>query len=66
MAEMRTGSLRISCAFAVSNGGKPHAMGAGAHVARKIEFLSTESPGSRDRARGFSVGNSLFDSGGGG
>jgi hypothetical protein len=38
---MRAGSLGISCAFAVFDGGKPHAMGVGAHDAREIEILST-------------------------
>jgi hypothetical protein len=38
---MRTGSARISCAFAVFDVGKPHGMGVGAHDVREIEILST-------------------------
>ena len=36
MAEMQSGPRRISCAFPVFDGGKPHAMGACAYDARKI------------------------------
>ena len=61
MAEMRTGSLRISCAFPVFDGGKPHGMGACAHAPREIETLSTEMPEFSDRVCGFSVGKRLIE-----
>jgi hypothetical protein len=41
MAEMTTGPRRISCAFPVFDGGKPHAMGPCAYDAREIDILST-------------------------
>jgi hypothetical protein len=56
MAEMAASPLRISCTFPVFDVGKPHGMGAGAHDAREIEFLSTVSADISDRARGISVG----------
>jgi hypothetical protein len=50
MAEMKKGGPRISCAFPVFDGGKPHAMGACAYGARQIEILSTVSAEFMDRA----------------
>lgn len=41
MAEMKMGPRRISCAFPVFDGGKPHAMGACAYDTREIDILST-------------------------
>jgi len=49
MAEMETGPPRISCAFPVFNGGKPHAMGACAASVREIEILSTVTAKFLDR-----------------
>jgi hypothetical protein len=50
MAEMETGPPRISCAFPVFDGGKPHAMGACAYGVRRIEILSTVTAKFLDRA----------------
>jgi predicted Rossmann-fold nucleotide-binding protein len=46
---MWVGSPGISCAFAVFDGGKPHAMGAGARGVRKIEYLSSVNHERSDR-----------------
>jgi hypothetical protein len=57
---MPAGSPRISCAFAVFDVGKPHAMGVGERDACKIESLSTGNAKASDRSLGFSVGKSAI------
>jgi large subunit ribosomal protein L34 len=56
---MPMGSTRISCAFAVFDVGKPHAMGVGERDGCKIEILSTVSEGACDPRRRISVGKGL-------
>jgi len=41
VAETNAGCPWVSCAFPVSDGAKPHAMGIGARAAREIESVST-------------------------
>jgi len=57
---MPAGSLGISCALAVFDRGKPHAMGVGAHGVRKIEILSTVKRERPLRHPRFPVGNGLI------
>ena len=40
-ADANTDCLRVSCAFPVRDGAKPHAMGVGARAVREIESVST-------------------------
>jgi hypothetical protein len=63
MAEMRAGAPWISCAFAVFDVGKPHAMGVGARDLCKFEIPPTVNGGAFAQARGFSLGKRLIPRG---
>ena len=60
MAEMRASAPWISCAFAVFDVGKPHAMGIGARDLCKFEIPPTVNGRLFEPVRRFSLGNCLI------